>query len=494
MDPSRRHHAASDHRGSLNHRLVIVGVGPGELDRLPGSTRDLLLDPAFRLVVRTIRHPGLAQLAATRDVVSGDDLYESEDDFEAVYDQLASRVMGYYDEGPVIFAVPGSPSVGEFTVPRIRRFAAARGVAVEMIGAESFIDAICAEMGIDPLERGLQVLDGRDLPDPLPLHVPTIIAQVDVPVVAADVLSRLADLLGDEATITVVTDAGGENARIDTRPITDFDTSIASLRTSLVIEPQRPTGWLGVIDIMRTLRRECPWDAEQTHHSLIANLTEEAAELAEALTALPADSDEPDFGAYADVEEELGDVLLQVLFHVAIGEPSGALRADAVAQTLIDKLTGRHPHVFGSESVDNAQEVLDIWERAKAAEKGSRGLFDGVAQNLEPLTKAAKVQERANRVGFDWDTTDPVFAKLREEIAELANAETAEEQLHELGDVLFTVVNLARHLKIGPEVALRTAVQRFERRLEWMESQGDLVAATSSELERWWEAAKDNEG
>ncbi|MDH3194148.1 MAG: nucleoside triphosphate pyrophosphohydrolase, partial [Acidimicrobiia bacterium] len=494
MDPSRGHHAASDHRGSLNHRLVIVGVGPGELDRLPGSTRDLLLDPTFCLVVRTTSHPGLAQLAATREVVSGDDLYESLNDFESVYDRLAARVMGYYDEGPVIFAVPGSPSVGEFTVPRIRRLAAARGVPVEVVGAESFIDAVCAEMGIDPLEHGLQVLDGRDLPDPFPLHVPTIIAQVDVPLIAVDVLSRLAELLGDEAPITVVTDAGGEKARIETRPVRDFDSSIASLRTSLVIEPQRPTGWLGVIDIMRTLRRECPWDAEQTHHSLIANLTEEAAELAEALAALPAAGDEPDFGAYADVEEELGDVLLQVIFHVAIGEPSGALRADAVAQTLIAKLTGRHPHVFGDELADNAEDVLEVWERAKAAEKGSRSLFDGVAQHLEPLTKAAKVQERANGVGFDWDRADPVFAKLREEIAELAGAETAEEKLHELGDVLFTVVNLARHLNIGPELALRTATQRFERRLKWMESHGDLAAATNSDLERWWEAAKDNEG
>lgn len=429
-----------------------------------------------------------------REIIAGDDLYESEENFEAVYDQLAARVMRYHDEGSVIFAVPGSPSVGEFTVPRIRRLAAQLGVTVETIGAESFIDAICAEVGIDPLERGLQVLDGRDLPDPLPLHVPTIVAQLDVPVVAADALSRLADLLGDDATITVVSDAGGENARIETRPIRDFDGSIASLRTSLVVDPQRPTGWLGAVEIMRTLRGECPWDADQTHHSLIANLTEEAAELAEALATLPADSDEPDFGAYADVEEELGDVLLQVLFHIAIGEPSGALRADAVAQALIDKLVRRHPHVFADESVGSAEDVLDVWERAKATEKGTRKLFDGVARNLEPLTRAAKVQERARSVGFDWDAADPVFAKLREEIAELANAESEEEKLHELGDVLFTVVNLARHMRIGPEVALRTAVQRFARRLEWMESQGDLSAATSGELESWWDAAKDNEG
>lgn len=445
-------------------------------------------------MVRTLKHPALEELGQARDVISGDDLYEAAESFEAVYDQLAGRVMAHLDDGPVIFAVPGSPSVGEFTVPRLRRLASLRGTPVEMVGAESFVDAICSELGIDPIEGGLQILDGRNLPDPLPLHVPTIVAQVDLPVVAADVLVRLGELLGDDALITVASDVGGASQQIETRRIGDLDSSIASLRTSLVIEPQA-AGWLGAIDVMRHLRRECPWDTEQSHHSLIANLTEEAAELAEALAALPPDSPagEPDYGAYADVEEELGDVLLQVLFHIAMGEESGGLRADAVGQTLIDKLVRRHPHVFADESVESAAEVIEVWERAKASEKAGRALFDGIATNLEPLTKAEKVQDRARGVGFDWETAEPVFEKLLEEIAELQSATTDHQRLHELGDVLFTVVNLARHMRVGAEVALRTAVQRFERRLTWMESRADLASATSSELEEWWAAAKDEE-
>jgi len=494
VDSSRGDHSASNHHRPLNHRLVIVGVGPGGLDRLPDSTRDLLLDPAFSLIVRTVRHPALAELAGLREVISGDDLYESIESFEAVYDQLAGRVLARAESGPVIFAVPGSPSVGEFAVARLRRLAFERGTPVELIGAESFVDVICSELSIDPLERGLQILDGRDLPDPFPLHVPTIIGQIDLPVVAAHVLAVLSELLGTDTLITVATDLGGPGARLETKPIGEFDSSIASLRTSLVLQP-RPAGWLGAIDIMRKLRRDCPWDAGQTHQSLVANLTEEAAELAEALAGLPlaAPGGEPDYGAYADVEEELGDVLLQVLFHISMGEEAGTLRPDGVGQVLIDKLVRRHPHVFGNEQADSPDEVLGVWERAKASEKGGRTLFEGVANHLDPLNKAEKIQDRARGVGFDWAAAEPVYEKLLEEIAELENARTHDERLHELGDVLFTVINLARHLGVGSEVALRRAVHRFQSRLEWMESQIDLAAASPEDLENWWEAAKDEE-
>lgn len=454
----------------------------------------MLSDPSYTVLARTIEHPALSELADLRPVVTGDDLYESEPSFEAVYDRLADRVIELAGVGPVIFAVPGSPSVGEFAVGRVRRRASELGWEVEVVGGESFVDVICSELGIDPLERGLQILDGRDLPDPLPLHLPTIIAQVDLPVVAADVLARLGDLLGEDAPITVAVDIGGPSARLETVPIGTLDPSIASLRTSLIVEP-RPVGWFGAVDVMRKLRTECPWDAEQTHHSILANLTEEAAELAEALARLPLDAPggSIDHGAYADVEEELGDVLLQVLFHIAMGEEAGVLRPDAVGQVLIDKLVRRHPHVFGDEQVDSAGAVLDVWERTKAAEKGPRALFEGIASDLEPLNRAEKVQNRAQQVGFDWASVEPVYAKLLEEIGELQAATTHAGRVHELGDVFFTVINLARHLQVGSEVALRRAVHRFQRRMNWMQQRTDLMASSPDELEAWWAAAKDEE-
>lgn len=495
MDVARgRHAGAFDRSTKLLSRIAVIGVGPAGLDRLSSNAVAALTDPGVTVIARTLSHPAIDELAKQRTVLAGDDLYEQSDSFEDVYEALAQRVVKLADAGPVVFAVPGSPSVGEFTVPRLRRLAQAEGHEFTIMGAESFVDVICAELGIDPIERGLQVLDARQLPDPLPLHVPTIIAQVDVAVVAADVLSRLSELLGDDATVTVAIDVGSPEARLEQKTIGELDPSIASLRTSLVVDPAA-VGWLGVVEIMRHLRLSCPWDREQTHHSIVANLTEEAAELADALSALPVSAPEgtPDFGAYADVEEELGDVLLQVLFHVVMGEQAEALRPDAVAQVLIDKLVRRHPHVFGDESAETADEVLGTWERAKSAEKHRATIFDGVPSGLAALGKAEKVQQRAATVGFDWTDSEPVYAKLAEEIDELQRARTPAEQVHELGDVLFTVVNLARKLGIGPEVALRQTVDRFQRRMMSMETKADLAALTPDELETLWESAKSEE-
>lgn len=454
----------------------------------------LLIAPDHTVIARTTEHPAISHLATVRDVQSADDLYRSSETFEAVYEQLATRVVTAAADGDVVFAVPGSPTVGELSVPLVIRQAADAGIEVNVVSGESFIEAVCREVGIDPLADGLQVVDGRNLPDPLPLQVPTIIGQVDVPVIAADVLARLGDLIGDAGELTVVTDAGGLEQSIVTATVRDLDPSIASLRTSLVVMPQA-AGWYGAVDIMRRLRVECPWDAEQTHASIVANLTEEAAELADALVALgpTAPNGELDFGAYADAEEELGDVLLQVLFHIVMAEQAGALSPDGVGTVLIDKLVRRHPHVFGDVLADDAQQVHDIWDQVKAAEKQRESVFDGVARNLTPLAKAEKVQSRAAKAGFDWDAADPVYDKLAEEIDELRNAKSPGEREAELGDVLFTVVNLARKLGVGSEVALRRTVDRFQRRVEWMEAHTELDGLDAVELEELWQRAKDEE-
>lgn len=494
MGRSRRRDSPSDDRDALTTEILIVGVGPSGFDQLPDDVQAILLNPQHHVIARTLEHPALAQLAEQRLVESGDDLYRTSETFEQVYDALAQRVVDAAQGRTVVYAVPGSATVGELSVPLVVERAEQLGVRTRTLAGESFVDAVCRVAGIDPLAHGLQVLDGRNLPNPLPLHVPTIIGQVDVPVVAADVLSRLGDLIGEHGSITVVTDAGGHDQAVTTAPVSQLDHSIASLRTSLVV-PAQPSGWLGAIDIMRRLRTDCPWDAEQTHHSLVTNLTEEAAELADALVGLGPDAPDGnvDFGAYADVEEELGDVLLQVLFHIAMAEPSGALSPDGVGTVLIDKLVRRHPHVFADVEATDAAGVHAIWDKVKAAEKSRDSVFDGVARSLTPLAKAEKVQSRAANVGFDWPDAAPVYAKLQEEIAELAQAETASEREAELGDVLFTVVNLARKLGIGAEVALRRTVERFQQRVEWMEQQADLADESPDRLEELWEQAKDEE-
>lgn len=481
--------------------ITIVGLGPAGLDLVDPANLGLLLDPSVRVLVRTTRHPAAHELTAQRVVESGDDLYEVCDTFEEVYGQLASRVVEAAAAGRVVFAVPGSPNVGEFTVPLIRSLADEAGLSVEMRGGPSFVDAMCADLGIDPLADGLQILDGRDLPDPIWLGVPTIIAQVDLPIVLGDVLERLSRVMPPGAPISVVIDAGGVDARVIRGTPESIDPQLAGLRTSLFVEGGG--GLAGVIGAMRRLRRECPWDREQTHHSIVSNLIEEAHELADALSALsataPSAADVGD-GAYGEVEDELGDVLLQVLFHITMGEEIGALRFDDVAETLRLKLVRRHPHVFGEREAGTAAEVRRIWEEVKTEEQatqhGIASLMDGVSAGLPSLVRADKLQGRAASAGFDWATPAEVADKVREELDELAVAVAAGDPAaveEELGDVLLAVVNLARHTHADAEAALRRAAGKFEHRFRAMEASGSLAGLSLDELEARWQRAKADE-
>ena len=470
--------------------VIIVGLGPGDLHYTDDRARRYLLDEERIVLLRTIDHPAASQLAEQRDVQTCDDLYRSSDDFESVYEAIASRVLAY--DGPVTYAVPGSPYVGESSVGILKQRAVAAGTEVLVVGAESFVDAIVAEVGVDPLRDGLRVMDGRDMPDPLILDAPTIIGHVDLPVVLADVAARLDRVLPEATPVKVVVDLRSSTERVVETTIGRIDPELAGYRTSLFIDAE-PGGLIGAIRTMRKLRRECPWDREQTHQSIVKNLVEEAYELAHALSVLPAEAPggQPDFAAYADVEEELGDVLLQVLFQSTMASEAGAFDIDDVAEVLRQKLVRRHPHVFGDVEVGSASEVLANWDRIKEDEKVERtSQLDGVPTGLSGLTRAEKLQHQAAKLGFDWDDPAPVFDKVREELQELAEADDAGSAMHEVGDLLFTAVNLARHLDVDPEVAMRRAGDRFEARFRRMEQDGPLEGLNIKDLDARWQSAK----
>ncbi|HET7306239.1 MAG TPA: nucleoside triphosphate pyrophosphohydrolase [Gammaproteobacteria bacterium] len=222
-----------------------------------------------------------------------------------------------------------------------------------------------------------------------------------------------------------------------------------------------------LLDIMAALRDPvtgCPWDREQTFRTIAPYTVEEAYEVAEA-----AEQNDP-----AALKDELGDLLLQVVFHARMAEEAGLFNFDAVAAGLCDKLVKRHPHVFGGEQIDDSAEQTRAWEDQKAAERGDAGVLAGVAATLPALTRAVKLQKRASRVGFDWDAIEPVLAKIHEELDEL-NVEiernAAKSRIKdELGDVLFAVANLARHVNVDPEQALRGTNRKFIRRFEAVEA------------------------
>jgi MazG family protein len=274
-----------------------------------------------------------------------------------------------------------------------------------------------------------------------------------------------------------------------------IDPRLAGPRTSLFIDAE-PGGLIGAVRTMLALREQCPWDRSQTHQSLVKNLVEETYELVEAIAHLPADG-ALDFGALAEVEDELGDVLLQVLFHCVIARQAGAFDLDDVAENLRQKLVRRHPHVFHPETLGDvkastAEEVKDNWDRIKREERGDHlSALDGVPAGMPALHRAAKVQRKAAKAGFDWPSAPPVLAKLAEEVAEVAEVlDDRQAAFRELGDVLFSAVNLSRHLEADPELALRAAIDRFEVRFRAMEEMGDMKGLSLEQLDARWDAVK----
>jgi MazG family protein len=244
--------------------------------------------------------------------------------------------------------------------------------------------------------------------------------------------------------------------------------------------------------IMHRLRAPggCPWDAEQTHESIVPNLIEEAYETVDTIQR----------GDHEHLKEELGDLLLQVVFHSEIAEGAGRFTLDDVARGISEKLVRRHPHVFGESDVATTDGVLQQWDEIKRAEKGDgeKPYLHGVGKGLPGLIRASKLQKKAAKVGFDWPEESGVLAKIREELDELQIAMDELDQeavAEEMGDLLFSVVNLARFRKIDPEILMAAANTKFETRFGEMErilkSAGlTLDAATAAQMEDAWETAK----
>jgi tetrapyrrole methylase family protein/MazG family protein len=475
--------------------IAVVGLGPAGLDRAAEAVRSVLADPGTAVLVRTMRHPAAAELADVREVAHADDLYEEAEDPDAVYRGIAERILQMAEAGPVAYAVPGSALVGERSVAMLRGAAAEAGIPLTLYPGESFVDAALDALQLDPLERGLQVLDGRDLPEPLLLHLPTLISQVDSGLVLMDVRDRLGRLLPDDTPVVLLDSLGGHAERVERTTLAALRPGDAGDRVTLFLDPPAP-GWPGLVRTNALLRVECPWDREQTHHTLAKHLLEEAYEALDAIEAMPPDAPggEPDMAAYAEMEEELGDLLLQVVFHATLADEGGAFGVEEVAEGIRRKLIRRHPHVFGDVEAETADHVIANWEALKQDEKGRESLLDGVSRSMPALARSHELQARAASAGFDWPDLSGVIDKVREELDELlAELDDPARAVHEIGDLLFSVVNLARRLGADAEQALRAAADRFDRRFRAVENGGTLAGLTLEEMDRRWEAAKAEE-
>jgi tetrapyrrole methylase family protein/MazG family protein len=540
--------------------VVVVGLGPGAWDDLTLAAR-AVLEHAPRVVCRTTRHPTVDALRAQRPemaIESFDPLYDGAQSFEALYETMARELVARAevplprplratgglpytaargnaraqavqgvgvaaadggedaDEAAVVYAVPGHPLIGEESVRRLRALAAERGVEVRVVPGLSFVEPVCAALGLDPLDRHLQLLDATLLAEMDAEAVmgavqptsPALVAQLYNRRLASGVKLALGEMYPDDWPVTVVRSAGMPGAEVvEGLPLYELDRGErADHLTTLYVPPldrlealRVPEGLRYVVQRLRA-PDGCPWDREQTHQTLRKYVLEEAYEVAEVLDEW---DDSPETAEH--LAEELGDLLLQVYLQAEVANGEGHFHIGDVYEAITAKLIRRHPHVFGDVTVRDAAHVVQNWETLKRKEREAQGQdvaaeseLRGIPRSAPALYQAQELSRKAARVGFDWPDVDGTLAKVAEEAREIADARAAGEREQvqaELGDLLFAVASLARRLEVAPEDALQSANMRFRTRFERMEARAstegrDLHSLTLDEWIAWWDAAK----
>lgn len=478
-------------------KITIVGLGPGDYSQISQGALDALKNNS-RIFLRTEKHPIIDRLKDEITYTTLDYFYDENEDFDIVYNKIANFIIEESHNGDLVYVVPGHPRVAEKTVGIINSIANTKGIELETIASMSFVDAMFNYLEVDPSE-GFKLVDAFEIENSyVDTNARMIITQIYDRFIASNVKLSLMEYYDDEQEVCIVRAAGVKNLEskkyvklyeLD-RNEKDFD-----YLTSLYIPKSDKTMYNTVKDlenIVQELRSDngCEWDKKQTHQSLKAHIIEEAYELEQAI-----DNDDID-----EMIEELGDILLHVVFHSQIGKEDGYFDLKEVTNSVCEKLIFRHPHVFKDEKVD--MNTYDkTWEDLKKKEKGESTVTEGlkrIPNNLPALTKAKKVQYKASLVGFDWNNIDDVFKKIVEEYKELldehkqGNIKYIKE---ELGDLLFSIVNLARFLDINPEESLNLTTEKFIKRFEFIEnsainSNKNLEDMTLEEMDNLWNQSK----
>ncbi len=477
--------------------IILLGLGPGDAGHLTRAAWQIL-ENCSEITLRTRQHPVVAELPAHIEIHDFDDFYNQAETFDAVYEQIVEKVLelGRREQG-VIYAVPGHPFVAETTAPEIAARARQEGIPVRIIDGLSFLEPTFSALSLDPFPQTV-VMDALELANAhvptFPTHMPVLIAQIYSQMVAADVKLTLNALYPDLHPVKLIHGAGTAGQQIEEIPLYQIDRSrFTGLLTTLYLPPLgEATSFEEFLEIVAHLRAPdgCPWDKEQTHSSLRSTLIEEAYEVLDALDKEDTQS----------LQEELGDLLMNILLQAQIASEAGEFTIADVLHGIHSKIVRRHPHVFGEVNVDGVRGVLSNWEKIKADERAANGkthlsLMDGVAMALPALIQADQYQKRAARVGFDWPDIQGVLDKLQEELGEVHRAAEGDEKLHEIGDLIFAVVNLARWYKIDPESALRQANARFKKRFGYIENSAQTQNRSVSEMsldemEALWQEAK----
>ncbi|QAA30737.1 nucleoside triphosphate pyrophosphohydrolase [Clostridium manihotivorum] len=481
--------------------IKIIGLGPGSEEALTlGVVKQL--KNSDNVFLRTEKHPTVQFLVEEGIKFNTyDSAYENSTTFDQVYESIAVDLIEQHRKfNDITYGVPGHPLVAEKSVVNLINLCKENDICYEILPAVSFIDVMMEALEIDPVE-GLKVVDAFDIGNQvLDKRSGIIITQVYNQFIASEVKLKLQEEFNDDTEVYFVRAAGikGQESirkmplyEIDMQEDIDYLTSIYVPK-----DLDNKKDFYDLMSIIDKLRSEdgCPWDREQTHESLKKALIEESYEVIDAIDK------EDDAGMI----EELGDVLLQVVFHSSIAKDDGYFNMNDVIQGICEKMINRHPHVFGDESIDTSVEVLEKWEDIKKKEKGFESIteeLNSIAKSLPATIRAAKVQSKAKKVGFDWDRVEDAMLKVEEElneIKEVYNGENRAKIVEEVGDLLFACVNVARFLGVEGELALTFTTEKFIKRFSYIEKiaseKGQNLSDMSlEEMDILWNEAKKDE-
>ena len=448
--------------------ITVVGLGPAGPDMVGDAVAALLASPG-RTYLRTKRHPAAALAPGAQ---SFDELYESAATFDDVYVGIVEALVAAAERAapdPVVFAVPGSPLVAERTVELLR---ADDRVDLTVVPAPSFLDLAWAALEIDPLSAGVRLVDAAAFGSVAAREGgPFLVAQcwsrhqlsevkLAVPEAAKLPQPVILHHLGLEDQVVLAVDWWELDRMLEPDHLTSLYVPALPERSAMVagVEVARLTA------LMDTLRERCPWDRVQTHASLMPHLVEECYEVLDALSAVAAAEDAR---APVHLEEELGDLLFQIVFHARLADEEGQFDLAGVARTVHDKLVHRHPHVFAGTDAGSADQVLSNWEAIKKTEKGRASVTEGIPTGMPALMLTSKLARKARSVGLEPDDpngTHDASTRLRE-LSERAAGATphADDPLdpggddveRDVGALLFAVATLAQRVGVDPEQALR---------------------------------------
>ncbi len=484
-------------------KIYVIGLGPGDINLLTLKARERL-NSGEKNFLRTEKFPIVNYLKENNiPYTSYDYVYERKNNFNEIYTFIAKDLIEKAETyNKINYFVPGNPLVAEKSVEILKNLARETKIELEIIPGMSFVDLLIIGADEDPI-KGLKILDALNLKsNQLDINVDNIVIQVYNKRIASHVKLVISEVYGDEYEIIFMDSIGIENKqRILKIPIYKLDRIEEIGHLTSIYLPRMDKREKKVYDIndllniMEKLRSDegCPWDMEQTYNSLRECVIEEAYEVVDAV-----DNDDID-----GLLEELGDLLLQVVFYNQIAKEDGYFDFIDITTEITNKLIFRHPHVFKEEKVEKSEEIVYNWNQTKYKSRNLENYTDRLKSipNLPALMRSFKVQERAREVGFDWDNVKGAIEKVKEEYFEvleslhLFKGGDAGDIEEELGDLLFSVVNVCRFLNVNPEVALNKTTNKFIKRFAIMEEKSkrsgkDLKKMTLEELDALWNEAK----